>query len=245
MELLFSFYERVQRKGPGSEASTRRALALLPGLPPGPRVVEFGCGSGAATLTLAQASGGSVTAVDIYQPFLDRLGALAREAGLADRITCVRGDMADPPFPDGAFDLVWSEGAIYLVGFEAGLRRWKRLLRPGGFVAVSELTWLDADPPEAARAFWREGYPAMTTMENNLALMRQAGLEPVGHFVLPAGDWEAYYVPLEEQLPLFQAENSGPEARALVEETEREIAVWRTWGQSYSYVFYLGRSPSE
>ena len=53
MELIFEFYQPLHRKGPGSEASTRKALSLLPPLPRGACIVDFGCGSGAATLILA------------------------------------------------------------------------------------------------------------------------------------------------------------------------------------------------
>ena len=131
MALMFSFYEGVLRKGPGSEASTLKALSMLVGLPPNPRIVDFGCGAGDASLVLARVTQGHVTAVDIHQPFLDQLEARAAREGLTDRITTVQADMAVPPFPDGSFDLVWSEGAAYIVGFEQSLNRWRRLLRAG------------------------------------------------------------------------------------------------------------------
>ena len=50
MALMFSFYQGVLRKGPGNEASTLRALSMLHGLPPPPRIVDFGCGAGVASL---------------------------------------------------------------------------------------------------------------------------------------------------------------------------------------------------
>ena len=128
MALMFSFFESVVRKGPGSEASTLKALSMLDGLPPQPRIVDFGCGSGVASLVLARATQGNVTAVEIHQPFLNQLEAQAATEGLTEKIKTVEADMADPPFPDGSFDLVWSEAAIYNVGFEQGLKCWRRLL---------------------------------------------------------------------------------------------------------------------
>jgi SAM-dependent methyltransferase len=241
MELMFSFYEHLHRKAPGSERSTRRALSLLGELPPDAEIVDFGCGSGAASLVLAEA-GAKVTAVDIYQAFLDRLDALAAEAGLSGRIRTVRADMADPPFSDGSFDVVWSEGAIYLVGFEAGLERWRRLLRPGGRLAVTEAVWLCEDPSAEAAAFWEAGYPAITSIEENLKMLRSAGFEPVDHFVLPKEDWSDYYEPLQKQLGLFRKEHSqNQDARSFVDELQREVDVWRDWGDSFGYVFCLAR----
>ncbi len=242
MELLFSFFEGVHRKGPGSESSTRKALAQLAEIPSSPQVVDLGSGSGAASLVLAD-EGASVTAVDIYQPFLDRLDALAAEAGLASQIRTVAADITDPPFPDGSFDLVWSEGAIYLVGFEEGLKRWRRLLRPGGHLAVTEATWLTANPPAKAAAFWEAAYPAITTVEENLNLVRSAGLESLDHFVLPSEDWSGYYEPLQKQLTLFRAEHGeNLDARDFADDLQQEIDIWRECGDSYGYVFYLARA---
>ncbi len=243
MALMFSFFEGVLRKGPGSEASTLKALSMLDGMPPTPRIVDFGCGAGVASLVLARATEGIVTAVEIHQPFLQQLEALAASGGLTERIRTVEADMADPPFPDGSFDLVWSEGAIYNVGFEQGLKRWRRLLRAGGFIAVSEASWLCETPPRKAADFWGTEYPAMTSIEDNLSKVRLAGFESVGHFILPAEDWDNYYGPLQEQLVVFRSENSdNSQAQSLADSLQQEIDIWRECGDSYGYVFYQGRA---
>jgi ubiquinone/menaquinone biosynthesis C-methylase UbiE len=243
MALMFSFFESVVRKGPGSKESALKALSMLDGLPPTPRIVDFGCGAGVASLVLARATQGKVTAVEIHQPFLQQLEAAAAREGLTETIRTVEADMADPPFPDGSFDLVWSEAAIYNIGFEQGLKRWRRLLRAGGFIAVSEVSWLCEAPPGEVVDFWTTEYPAMTTIEDNLTKVRMSGFEPIGHFVLPSEDWENYYGPLQEQVVVFRSENSdNAEAQAFADSLQREIDVWREQGDSYGYVFYLGRA---
>ena len=243
MALMFSFFEGVVRKGPGSEASTLKALSMLDGLPPQPRIVDFGCGAGVASLVLARTTQGTITAVEIYQPFLQQLEALAANEGLTERIRTVEADMADPPFPDGSFDLVWSEGAIYNIGFEQGLKRWRRLLRAGGFIAVSEVSWLCEAPPGEVVEFWTTEYSAMTNIEDNLTKVRASGFEPISHFVLPSEDWENYYGPLQEQLAVFRSEKSdNAEAQAFADSLQQEIDMWRKYGSSYGYVFYLGRA---
>ncbi len=240
--LFFSFYEGLRRKGPGSEPSTRQALAMLDGLPPSPRIVDFGCGAGAAALVLAKATRGIVTAVDVYPPYLKELETLAAGQAMTARIKTVAADMADPPFPDGAFDLVWSEGAIYQMGFEQGLTRWRRLLRPGGFVAVTELSWLVNDPSGKAVEFWRTEYPAMRRIEDNQASLRTAGFEPVGHFVLPPEAWENYYGPLRDQLVVFRSKHAeDSQAQTFADSMQQEIDLGNECGDQYGYVFYLGK----
>ena len=83
----------------------------------------------------------------------------------------------------------------------------------------------------------------MTNIEDNLTKVRAAGFEPIGHFVLPSEDWENYYGPLQEQLAVFRSENSGnAEAQAFADSLQQEIDVWKEYGDSYGYVFYLGRA---
>ena len=246
MALMFSFYEGVLRKGPGSEASTLKALSMLDRLSPKPRIVDFGCGAGVASLVLARATQGIVTAVDIHQPFLQQLETRAAREGLADRIKTIRADMADPPFPDGSFDLVWSEGAIYNIGFERGLKRWRRLLRAGGFIAVTEVSWLCETPPDKVVDFWKNEYPAMTNIEDNLTKFRAAGFEPIGPVVLPSEDWENYYGPLQEQLVVFRSKNSeDAQAQSFADSVQQEIDIWKECGDSYGYVFYLGKANDQ
>lgn len=242
LALMFSFYEGVFRKGPGSEESTLEALAMLE-LPPVPRVVDFGCGSGPAALVLARARECRVTAIDIHQPFLDELQSIAVRDGLAEQITVAQADMADPPFPDASFDLVWSEGAIYHVGFQEGLRRWRRLLPTGGHVAVTEVTWLSDNPPPQAAQFWQTEYPTITSIDGNLSKLHAAGFDPVGHFTLPTNDWANYYDPLQTHLATFLSTHPADHnTQALAESVQQEIDLWQTSGSSYGYVFYLGQA---
>lgn len=234
----------LPQQGPGSDASTQRALEALRtagALPERPRVADLGCGSGRATLALARATGVAIAAVDRMPALLAELRAAASREGLAGAILALCGDIARPPLAPKAFDLLWSEGAIYNVGFEAGLRSWRELLRPGAACAVSECTWL-ADPPDEVRAFWRDVYPQMGDVEQNLARARRAGFEPLTWFALPPADWDAYYAPIEARVAALRdegAEDAG--ARATLDDIGREIAIRRRGAESYSYVFYALR----
>lgn len=72
---------------------------------------------------LAQLTTGTITVVDNHLPFLDSVSAWAGKAGVSGRIRTVCASMDALPFDPGTFDLIWSEGAIIIVGFEAGRLR--------------------------------------------------------------------------------------------------------------------------
>ena len=125
MALLCALFEGLDRLAPGSDAATKRALGLIDGLPSRPAVADIGCGAGAASLILAEATGGTVAAVDIHPPFLQHLTARAAARGLGGQVHAVAADMARPPFPDRAFDLIWSERPALRLRHDA---RWRNAL---------------------------------------------------------------------------------------------------------------------
>ena len=235
----------LPRQGPGSEASTLRALSLCTGLPERLSILDIGCGPGRQTVALAQTLADShITAVDLHTEYLNELQDHAQAARVADRIDRVAADMQAMPFPPQHFDLIWAEGSAYIMGFETALVAWKRWLKSGGCLAVSELVWLRPDPPaEVAKCFGRE-YPAMTTLETRVMALSASGYEPLGQFTLPDADWWAdYYTPLEAKLPLLYDKYAGDEAaHRLIETTRREIDMRRRFGDGYGYAFLVGRS---
>jgi SAM-dependent methyltransferase len=239
---LVALHRGLPRQGPGHTSSTLRALDACRGLPPAPEILDIGCGSGAQTLDLARATGGRVTAVDLFRPFLDDLdAACARETPAVD-VRTVQADMTDLPFDDGAFDLVWSEGAIYNMGFDAGLAAWRRLLRPGGFLVASEMSWLVDDPPDEVAAYWSAAYPGMRSAEANRAAASGLGYDVLASFVLPEAGWQAYYGPLEARLETYGAEHAkDPVAQEVVATTRAEMALTRRSLAACSYVFYVLR----
>jgi SAM-dependent methyltransferase len=243
-EVFMAIHTGNPREAPGSTRATKRAFELCEGLPVLPRVLDIGCGPGTQTLELARLCNGTFLALDLHQPYLDRLNDEARRLGVDERITTLRMDMRQLGFAPGSFDLIWSEGAIYNIGFRAGLEAWRPLLVRGGCMAVSEATWLTDDPPAEARAFWDESYPAMQGIEGNLHVISESGFIPLGHFVLPASCWMDYYAHLETRIAALEPGLAGDaEALAVIDAERREIELYRECGDAYGYVFYVMREP--
>jgi SAM-dependent methyltransferase len=246
-EVFEALHRGLPQQGPGSDASTLRALSLVADLPATPDVLDVGCGPGRQTLVLARATRGRVTAVDLAADFLAEVEWRARDAGLAGQVATRRESLDALTLPDASFDLAWSEGALYTVGFEKALRALRRLLRPGAALAATELTWLRDDPPAAARDFWREAYPPMTTREGNRHALAAAGYALVADFALPDADWwQGYYAELEPRIARLRAQcASDAAARAALELAQREIDLRRCHPDDYGYVFYVMRRAAQ
>ena len=149
-EVFFEVFKALPRQGPGSRASTARALELCRDLPSSPSVLDLGCGTGAQTIHLAELTSGFIVAIDHHAPSIERLRETVADLGLAHRIRPRVGDIADPHEPPGSFDLVWSEGALYNLGLERALPICRDLLRPRGYLGFTDAIWRKENAPRAA-----------------------------------------------------------------------------------------------
>lgn len=242
-QFFLQFHHHIPRQGPGTpEATTEAFRRLEPLLPPTPSILDLACGSGGQTLTLAGLTRGNILALDFYPQFVEELRQRAVEQGVADRITARVGDMKALDLAPASFDLVWCEGALYVLGFKHGLEVLRPLLRGPGLVAVTEATWLlpRSEVPADVLAFWDEALPEMTSIEGNLELARSAGYRPLGHFTLPAAAWAAYVDPVERRMNEVLAQHPGdPDAEDAARKERREFAMFRSNLRYFGYVFFL------
>lgn len=246
--LLVDLHRKQQRQGPGGDAETSLAI-VLSGLEAaaGLTVADIGCGTGASAIILAKALGAGVVAVDFIPEFLSELERRADEAGASAQIRTVAASMDALPFNDGSLDAIWSEGAIYNIGFEEGVRAWRRFLRPGGILAASELTWLTRDRPAELDEHWRREYPQVDAASAKLKLLEACGYAPVGYFALPKRCWlENYYHPLRDEFDAFLARRgASPDARAIVAAERAEIDLYERFSDFVSYGFFIARKMAD
>ncbi len=214
---------------------------MLTELPTKPRILDVGCGPGMQTIEIAKLSNGEITAVDNHQPFLDSLKRQAASEGVSENIKIVTANMGCLGFEAKSFDLIWSEGAIYNIGFEKGIREWRKFLADNGYLAVSELCWLSPNPPEEVKKFFLTCYPAMKLVDENLQIIKAAGYRVVGYFILPDSSWwNSYYTPIEAKLPALKVKyRDDKEALAVIACEELEIAMFHKYSRYYGYVFYV------
>ena len=243
LEVFFEVQRGLPRQGPGNRESTLKALALCTELPENPAVLDVGCGPGMQTMVLAEACSGRIIAVDTCDEYLEELRLRVSRAGLADRVEVQHADMTALAVPEASLDLIWCEGAAYIMGISAALQTWRKFLRDKAYLAFTELVWLEENPPSTVAEFFRNEYPGMTSREAIEQKLPEAGYELVGDFTLPdSAWWNDYYAPLESKLPSLKAKYTGDEeALGVIAMTEAEIDMRRRFGSSYGYQFFIGR----
>jgi len=240
VDYFLQIYGSLPRAGPGSDELTRRAFEMIPSFPDGPRVLDVGCGPGKQTVELLRSGASTVVALDFLPEMIARVIAEAEREGVSDRLETVVQDMKEMTFPASSFDVIWSEGAIYNLGFEIGLKKFKELVRPGGYVAVSEAVWLKPNPPSEVVDFWRE-YPEIDTVAAKLETIKRNGYTVLGDFVLPVSAWtDQYYDPMEKRIAEKERDWRGiPEAEAILSEARNEISLFRRYSDYFGYAFFV------
>ncbi len=245
LNLLIDLHRDGERQGPGGAEETRLSSTLAGlGEARNLKIADIGCGTGASTLVLAEELDASITAFDCLPDFVDKLRTLADRNGLGKKITTLTASMEAPPFEGSFLDAIWSEGAIYNMGFEKGIKAWRRFLKPGGILAVSELTWLTSERPSELERYWQKEYPEVATASAKIAVLEANGYSPIGYFPLSDHCWlDNYYRPMQRRFDDFLARNGhSASARAIVEAEEKEIALYERYSAFFSYGYFVARN---
>jgi len=219
---------------------TRKAFQILPKLD-SPRILDIGCGQGGPTLELARLSQGEIIGIDINQTSLDRFAKKIEKAGLSGCVKIVNCSMFDMDFPDESFDIIWSEGSIFIIGFERGLKEWRQLLKTGGFLVVHETVWLRPNPPHEIYDYWKHSYPEIKTVEENLEYISGCGYYLMEYFKLPENAWwTVYYRPLEKRIEKLRIKyNNYPETLEMLDKEQLEIDMYKKYYQWYGSAFFV------
>ena len=241
--LICEYFSAIERQGPGSPEVTLKALNFIDNLTGESRIADLGCGTGGQTMVLAQNAPGNFTGIDLFPAFIDLFNNNARKMGLHEKVNGVVGSMDSLPFQPEELDLIWSEGAIYNIGFERGLKKWRKFLKTGGYMAVTEVSWFTDERPSEIEKFWTDAYPEIDTIPNKVAQLQKAGYIPVATFMLPENCWtEHFYATQVAAQEAFLKKHAGNKiAEELVASERHEAQLYQKYKAFYGYVFYIGK----
>ncbi len=248
LEALYLVHSGLPRLGPGSNECTTRAYRSVRLESASPVIIDIGCGSGASALVLSRLSRGTVIAVDDHRPFLvdlmERAWALLGPG--YGSVQPVQASMNSLPLRKECADLIWSEGAIYLMGFADGLVSLRPLLKRGGFLVVSEVTWLKSGVPEEIRTYWAAHYPGIASDTSHRDMIARSGFVLRDSFQLPGSAWWNYYRPLQGRMRKFRREYADDSVvQKVLDEIDEEIGMFERFQDSYGYVMYVMEKPDE
>lgn len=243
LNIIYDYFSNTERQGPGNPETTLKALNFIDGLTERSRIADIGCGTGGQTMVLAQNTTGGIIGVDLWPDFIGQFNQNARNRNLQDRVKGVVGHMENLPFEKEELDLIWSEGAIYNIGFERGLNEWRKFLKPGGYIAVTENTWFSEERPAEIQDFWQKAYPEIDTIPNKVAQVLKAGYLPTATFVVPETCWTEYYSVQQSRIQeSFLKKYAGNKAaEELVAYQRYEAGLFNKYKAYYGYVFYIGK----
>lgn len=133
---------------PGGLRLTERLGTLL-GLAPPMRVLDVASGAGSSAFFVAERFGCKVTGIDFGQKNVERANQLAAARGLADRVQFKIGDAERLSLADACFDAVLCECAYCTFpNKSSAAREFARVLRPGGYLGLSDVTRSPVLPEE-------------------------------------------------------------------------------------------------
>ncbi len=242
MNVIYDYFSGMERQGPGSPEITIKALSFIDGLTEKSKIADIGCGTGGQTKTLAQNTICEIIGVEVWSDFVNKFNQNFQKEKLQDRVKCIVGNMENLPFKEEELDLIWSEGAIYNIGFERGINEWRKFLKLGGYIAITENTWFSEEQPDEIQSFWKNAYSEIDIMSNKISQMEKAGYLPIAVFVVPESVWTEYYsLQFKIQEVFLKKYKGNKTAEEFINYQKYEAELYHKYKAYYGYVFYIGK----
>jgi ubiquinone/menaquinone biosynthesis C-methylase UbiE len=198
---------------------TWQAYGVIPAIA-NPKILDLGCGTGMVALELAVLSKGYIEAVDKDRVSLAILKEKACVLRLSKNIRIKKRSFEKLNSRSGFFDIVWSEGAISEVGFENGIRSWRRFLKTEGYMVIHD---------------------EIREYKRKMELIPVCGFELIKYFVIPIAVWlNEYFKPLEDRIISLKTRHaSTPEIIEFLEREECEIEIFKQSPELFASVFFI------
>ncbi|MFH1382687.1 MAG: class I SAM-dependent methyltransferase [Chloroflexota bacterium] len=150
----------------------------------GKYVLVVGCGVGVTPCYLAERYGCKVVGVDLSEKMVGRSKERARRKGIEDKVEFRVADAQDLPFEDAIFDAIICESVNAFVENKPGaLSEYVRVIKPGGYAGINEVTWLKTPPEELVSYLYRIMGAEFLTSSGWKELLDDSGLKDTAALV--------------------------------------------------------------
>jgi len=172
----------------GGVPATRELVKLCHVLP-GFNVLDVGSGAGRTPVLLAKEYGVRVMGMDQHPGMVSVATRLVRQEHLEGQVRFRQGDAQALPFEDNTFDAVIAESVtVFVPDKQKAISEYLRVVKPGGYVGINEVTFLQPDPPQeilewAANDFGLKAEPLFSHQWE--MLLNQAGLRSLTRRLFP------------------------------------------------------------
>jgi len=230
------------------------ALIELCHIGEGKYVLDVGCGVGVTPCSIARRYGCRVVGVDILEGMVERSKERATKEGAMDRVEFRVADAQDLPFEDDLFDAVITESVTaFPEDKQKAVNEYVRVTKPGGYVGLSESTWLKVPPPPELIAWASQDLGANVkplTSSEWVGLLEGAALGEIvaktyainlrneGKGILRRYGWGGMLGILYRMLSLYA---KSPAYRRFVKEVREHEITPANLDEYFGYGLYVGR----
>ena len=187
---------------------TRKTFKLIPEIN-NPQILDVGCGTGVPTIELAKISDGHVTGIDIDEISLEILRRRIKNVGLNSRVSVLNKSIKTMDFKDKSFDIIWSEGAVFVIGFENSIKNWRKFLKPNGFMVFHD---------------------DIKDKSKKLGLIEKYGYQLIDEYNLSFDIWwNEYYSQLEKLVQKYKDKNpEDSKVRKEIESDQNQVNICKS-----------------
>jgi hypothetical protein len=165
----------------------------------------------------------------------------AKKEGVEKNIAPRNMSMLDMNFKNKSFDIIWSEGALYIMEFQNGLKKSHFLLKDNGFLAITELVYTTSNPPDEVVEYFHKEYPDIKNIQEQIEIIKKENFNLILNFTLPKSAWlNNYYLPMEKELYILNKKYKGnQEALSMFYALQKEINFYRKFSEFFGYEFFI------
>ena len=143
-------------------------------------VLDLGCGAGATPVYLAKEFGFQIIGADLIESMLYRSKELATKNQVGEKTDFLTADARVLPFPDNTFNVVLLESVnVFFEDKLAAFKEYLRVLKPGGYLGITEMTWLKPPTDDYIELFINAAFTTAHQAEGWKELIAEAGFENV------------------------------------------------------------------